>query len=485
MNFRRRWWVVGALLLLVLPWVLPISGQLVYVPGDAASVPALRFTFDPPVPEAGKPVLVSVTDTQPWSFVLLTVDGQPVTQVGDAVAGEGLWTWQWRFTVPQQPGYDLAFYHDCHTGCVERGRLAVGEEVGSGAADRLPTKLGVTFPNPERDWHGRSGWGVEVTYASQAEALYWGIDDLAARVALHQAQGLRVLARVDYDESQSVPPVGDYLALTEYLDYLRRLARDDRLEGIYGIIIGNEPNALSANGLSPESPVTPAWYARVFNGYGEEASRTDNAVQVIHAENPALRVLVAPVRGWSSDQDGERTYRRDVPWLNYMNTLVAFLDEATRAKAAAGIPMTAPDGFDVQAPGHPDVPEMAGHLRADEPRVDLRREAWDGAQAGFRIYRDWLEIINGYTTTRGLPVYIISTNTYDREAGVPPAQNYPPGWLTTAMEVIDAEPQVQALCWFLDDFPHDTQWDWFSLTRQPGLLVAAAEEFEALVRGGP
>ena len=54
-----------------------------------------------------------------------------------------------------------------------------------------------------------------------------------------------------------------------------------------------------------------------------------------------------------------------------------------------------------------------------------------------------------------------------------------------ATAVIDAEPQVQALCWFLDDFPHDTQWDWFSLTRQPGLLVAAAEEFDALVRGGP
>jgi hypothetical protein len=125
---------------------------------------------------------------------------------------------------------------------------------------------------------------------------------------------------------------------------------------------------------------------------------------------------------------------------------------------------------------------MAGHLRADGRGWTCAARL--GRRAGrFRIYRDWLE---NHQTVHDHPraaVYIISTNTYDREAGVPPAQNYPPGWLTTAMEVIDAEPQVQALCWFLDDFPHDTQWDWFSLTRQPGLMVAAAEEFEALVQG--
>jgi hypothetical protein len=76
---------------------------------------------------------------------------------------------------------------------------------------------------------------------ASAEALYWGIDDLAARV-VRIRPGLRVLVRVDYEESQSVPPVGDYLALTEYLDYLRRLARDDRLEGITGLSSATEPN---------------------------------------------------------------------------------------------------------------------------------------------------------------------------------------------------------------------------------------------------
>jgi hypothetical protein len=163
--------------------------------------------------------------------------------------------------------------------------------------------------------------------------------------------------------------------------------------------------------------------------------------------------------------------------------MVALLDAGARTKAADGIPLCAPDGFDVQAPGHPDAPEMAGHARAEEPRVALPREAWGGAQAGFRVYEDWLAIINAYATTQGLPVYIISTNTYDRETETPPAQNYPRGWLTTALEVVNAEPQIVALCWFLDDFPHSDQWDWFSLTKQPGRLVDAAEEFDALLRG--
>jgi hypothetical protein len=143
--------------------------------------------------------------------------------------------------------------------------------------------------------------------------------------------------------------------------------------------------------------------------------------------------------------------------------------------------MVGPDGFDVQAPGQPDAPEMAGTLRSDEPTTDLEREAWGGAQAGFRIYEDWMAIINAYPTTRGLPIYIVSTNTFDRQAGIPPAQNYPAGWLTAALGAINQEPQVAALVWFLDQFPHSDEWDWFSLTEQPGLLVYAAREFDALL----
>jgi hypothetical protein len=65
---------------------------------------------------------------------------------------------------------------------------------------------------------------------------------------------------------------------------------------------------------------------------------------------------------------------------------------------------------------------------------------------------------------------------------VKPAQNYPPGWLTAALDVVNREPQIAALCWYLDVFPHDDQWDFFSLTNPRGLMVNAAGEFDSLLR---
>ncbi len=466
-------------------WLLPISGQIVVVPGEDARLPWPRFRLDPLAPQPGEMVTAFVTDVEPWAFVMLTAAGEPATPVGEGVRTGDVWTWRWTFRAPEREAYDLVFYHDCHTGCVTRGRIAVGGERRAGRPVAIvPTKLGVVLPDLQRDWHGRSGWVVELAYARQAEADYWGVDDLAARVVAHRAKRLRVVVRVDYDQGQSIPPVGDYLALTEYLAFVARLASDDRLEEVYGYVVGADYNTRTANAMAPDRITTPAWYARLFSGYGEEVIRSDNVLGVLRAVNPGVRAIVGPVRPWSRDRDGERTYAVDVPWLNYMNTLVALLDESAQVKAEAGIPLMAPDGFDVQAPGRPDAPEMGGLARADEPRADLRREAWDGARIGFGVYRDWMAVINDYPTTRGAPIYVISTNTYDRDADVPPAQNYPAGWLTTALEVIDGEPQVVALCWFLDDFPHSDQWDWFSLAERPGRLVDAAEEFDALLQGG-
>ena len=229
--------------------------------------------------------------------------------------------------------------------------------------------------------------------------------------------------------------------------------------------------------------MTPQWYARVMNGYGEPVTHIDNAVQAIRAENPQMRVLVGPVRPWNGDQDGDRRYSPDVPWLNYMNTLVYALDHSARVKSEAGIPLAAPDGFALHTPGHPEAPELRGTPPEQEPRTDLRRDAWGGAQAGFRVYRDWLAIVNAYPSTRGLPVYITSTNTFVSQTGIPPAQNYPQGWLTAAMAEINEQPQVHALCWFLDaDRSGDARWNWFSLAERPGRLVYAAEEFDALLQ---
>ncbi len=477
---RKEWlhwgvWLLTAAALLGY-WLLPISGGVVVWQGESAPWPWPLIQLEPSMPRAGQPLTIRVTDEHPRVHVALTINGaaQPVSMWGKVA--EGRWGWTWEVIAPAASSYEVVFYSDCHEGCVERGRAQIGT-VATPTVPVTPTKLCVVFPNPERDWHNRSGWGVEVAYVKLADDPYWGLDGLAQRVYQDQAAGLRVLVRVDYAQGQSLPGEANYLELDDYLAYMRRLARDQRFrDGVYGYIIGADLNV-------GQTGVSPAWYARLFNGYGEAVSHSDNVVQTVRAENPTVRLLVGPVRPWCMDRDGEKRAAINVPWLNYMNTLAAALDEGGQAKAGAGIALARPDGFDIQAPGHPESPEMRGRSRAEEPRLDLARAEWKGAQAGFGVYRDWLTIINSYEGLAGLPVYIISTNTYDRESNIPPAQNYPQGWLSTAAAVIDGEPQVQALCWFMDDFPDTEEWDYFSLTRHPGRLVDAAEEFDRLLRG--
>ncbi len=482
----KHWRTLGLLLLLLAAlvgyWFLPINGQVMVLPG--ATAPSLvwpQMRVEPLSPQLGQPVTLEVTDDVAWANVRLTIDGQSIRLKDWHANPGGTWTWQWTWTDANVG--TLIFYHDCETGCIERGRMVLGNGTVPTPARLTPTKLGVVFASPSRDWRNRSGWDVELTYARLTEPAYWGVDDLTTRVQQANARGLRVLVRVDYAKGQSLPPTNDQLALSEYLQYLRRLARDDRLRPVYGYIIGSGFNASDANGLAPTAPVTPAWYARLFNGYGAPPAQSDNAVQAMRAENGQVRVLVGPVRPWSRDQNGERRAAIDVPWLNYMNTLVALVDETAQEKATAGVPFAAPGGFAVNAPGRPDAPELAGRPGSAEPRVDLRRAEWNGAEAGFRVYRDWLDIINAYPTTRGLPVYINSANTFAPGEGIVPAQNYPRGWLTSALDVIDQEPQVQSLVWFLDDdFSGDSRWDGFSLTKQVGRMKDASDEFDTLLK---
>lgn len=420
--------------------------------------------------------------------MLLTLDGQtvPVLDWRQNPGSTPTWTWRWRFEAPDDSGYDLRFFHDCDAGCLAWAQVRIGQPDADATlrVERAPTKLGVVWPNPDRDWHNRAAWAVELTYAAQAYDGYTP-DDLAGRVHRNARAGLRTLVRVDFDKGQTLPPAGDYLALERYVQYAARLARDARLRDAYAFIIGSGFNERGSNAQSPDRPVTPEWYARVFNGYGESVANTHNVVQAMRTAQAGVRILVGPVRPWNSDQDGARKHAIDAPWLNYMNTLVAAIDEAARAKADAGVPLAAPDGFALNAPGQPDAPELDASNAAEEPLTDLKRAEWNGAQAGFRVYRDWLSIINAYAATRGLPAYINAANTFTPERNAPPAQNYPKGWLTSALKAVNAEPQVQALCWFMDWLPGDPNWEPFSLTQRQGKLADADDEFGVLLRQGP
>ncbi len=483
-RILRAYWPLLLLAVLLTTIVFaPIHGQVVVTTSAVVTTSSLlpEWQFDPPWPQAGQTVTVSITDNVPWAHVLLAMDGKTLPLKDWTPNPNGTWTWRWSLNAVTAG--TLVFYHDCEMGCIERAHAILGSGAVRTPQPLMPTKLGVVFANPQRDWHGRSGWDLELTYARLSDQEYWGVDDLAARIAQASRNGLRVLVRVDYAKGQSLPPGNDLAGLSEYVQYVRRLARDARLHEVYAFIIGSGFNDKGSNSLTPAAPVTAEWYARLFNGYGQADNSSDNVVQAMRAENPWVRILVGPVRPWSRDQNGDRPYVIDVPWLNYMNTLAALLDQSAQQKAAAGIPFAGPDGFAVNAPGRPGAPELAGRSGADEPRTDLLRAEWNGAQAGFRIYQEWLDIINAYPTTRGLPVYITSANTFAPDSDTLPAQNYVRGWLTAALDTINHEPQVQALCWFLDDdFSRDTRWDSFSLSKRLNAMNEAADEFDALLR---
>jgi hypothetical protein len=470
---------------LVALWLLVPDGRIVVTGGEPTGQWP-RIEVEPAVPSPGATVALTVTDVVAWPHVALMADGRYVPIEPQAEPRPGVWSWRATLRAPDSPkAWDAAFYRDCHLGCVERGRLGLGgQRPAAPPRALLPTKLGVVFAAPERDWHGRQGWDVELLYCSSADDHpRWGLHGLAGVAGSAAAAGLRVLVRVAYDREQSLPPRDDEVALARYLGCVERAARDARLRDVYGWVIGSGYNAPGENARAEGRATTPEWYARVFNGYGLEPARTDNVVARLRAASPSARALVGPVAPWVEAADGGLKHAVDAPWLHYMNTLVAALDRSAREKAAAGVAAAGPDGFALQAPGRPDAPAALARP-AEEPRLDLPHPAWPGAQAGFRVYRDWLSVINRHAGTRGLPAYITATNTFAPGGGAPPAQSYPAGWLRAAAEEVAGEPQVQALIWFLDDPTGDGAWDFFSLTRRPGRLADAAAEFDRLLVGG-
>ncbi len=350
---RQLWgWVaLLAAFLLVLLWLLPIQGQVVLQTSNPSRTTLFpSIVLEPANPAPGSEVFVTVTDEVSWAHVKLTINGAPASFVDWAESKpDHRWRWQWRMRMPvTTEGIMVDFYHDCDTGCQRRGTVAMGDPPATTVALGPPTKLCVDFVDPNRDWHNRQGWVVDMTYmrlADDEDDTYWSVDALAARLAHAMRKGLRVLVRVEYDRNQTLPPTNDQLALSEYLAYLHRLAQDDRLAAVYAYVIGSSMNADDANQQAPGRPLTPAWVARIINGYGEDPLHNDNALAIIRAANPSIRVLVGPVRPWIRDQDVEPAYPLDVPWLNYMDALSASLDLGATAKAQAGIARARPMGL--------------------------------------------------------------------------------------------------------------------------------------------
>jgi len=218
---RWRWiWLGICIIGLAAIWLLPIQGQILIIGG--AEQPAVgvwpQIWADPPIVRPNEPITIYVRDNVPWAHVKLLIDGVEAARDGHYSAGGGPWTWRWQTQAPATAAYVATFYHSCQDGCIERGRVTFGNLAARQAPTPglSPTKLGVVFADPNRMWHGRTGWTVELTYVQrQTDDADFSIDGLARRTQAAARAGLRVLVRLAYDRSQALPPAGDELALEQ------------------------------------------------------------------------------------------------------------------------------------------------------------------------------------------------------------------------------------------------------------------------------
>jgi len=151
--------------------------------------------------------------------------------------------------------------------------------------------IGAHWTNNSRNWSGKSGWDIQLVYSSGVNQSTDpnGSNQVGNDVQSSHQSGRNVLARVDYAPGQSVPPTD--AARTTYVQFLQTICQDPRYnQNVWGYIIGNEYNKISEN--SGGTPVTPAWYARVFNGYDVPIGDTGNAYQFIKSFQPLAHVLV-------------------------------------------------------------------------------------------------------------------------------------------------------------------------------------------------
>jgi hypothetical protein len=287
-----------------------------------------------------------------------------------------------------------------------------------------------------------------------------------------------VLVRVDYAWRQALPPTGNEAARTEYVLFLQSICQDSIFrDNVFGYIIGNEPNLRAENEQMAAvwdagGRLTPDWYAKICIGYDLVPGDTGNAYSSIKTFQPNAWVLVGGVAPWSGESNSEPPDRwvRDEPWLNYFHAIC-------RRIASVGATIGRwPDGFAIHAYGRTGLPGTAGFTR-DEPHMDVPFGV-NGAQGGFRVYRDWTEIIDATGFPPTLPLFVTEANTLT--VG-PSSQTYPPGWFTEALrELRGAGPRYYALCWFVDDDPSDGWLD-ESLTNPRGNCVQANDEFNEAI----
>lgn len=331
--------------------------------------------------------------------------------------------------------------------------------------------IGAQWTNNGRNWAGKAGWDIELVYATNPSSGF-DLTTVGGRVQSAHAAGRNVLVRVDYAPGQSMPPEDNDADRTTYVNFLESVCKTPNYnQNAWGYIIGNEYNRTAENGGG--TPITPTWYARVFNGYNAPVGDTGNAYQFIKSYQPGAHVLVGPVGPYNSDagSDDGSHYTISMPWLDYFNEVCLNIHTGATNKGLAV------DGFAIHAYGRTG-PDGTANGGANEPHNDVQGGGWaTGAWAGFTVYKNWRDIIDDQKFPSA-PIWITETNT--DQGTNPPAQSnnsYPSGWYQQALgEISGAGARFWAVCWFVD-VDYGSGWTNDSLTDQTGKCAQANNDF--------
>ena len=323
--------------------------------------------------------------------------------------------------------------------------------------------LGVHFWDPART----PGYPVPTLFVEHVYTHPHGDHDpahwnaMAGRCTALRDAGHTVLLKVKYRVGIDQPRNDD--ELNEYLHGLEALA--PQFGGI-GVTFGNEPNW--KRNVDDDPSVSPAWMARVFNGYGTDPGSPWNALQVwrTHAGGRCRYYLTptGPYAPRSADVATEGVERS--PWAQWTAEFWRYSREAARVPWSRRF-----DGVVLHAYARvgPDGRANGGKL---EPWRDVRES--HGWRWGTNVLQTWQEALR----VAGLGRKPVVIGEYNARTDGPSSQTYPAGLLSNAFAYACSVfgPRMEGLAWFVDA-NGDGYWREEALADGVGAVAEADTDF--------
>lgn len=326
----------------------------------------------------------------------------------------------------------------------------------------------------------------------------FGFNAIKERVRTLQAKGtVDIWLRIDYAHDSrppgrnlTLPRTGDTGGLQRLLDFAVRVAADDVLGNVRGIICGNEPNSEHERSIpmadgSPSPPFYPWWVARCVYGHGRPDTETSNLYQYIktYARNPNMSVLAPAVAPWNAQTDGDMGSQAGDPYLPFPE-LCTKSDRTQFANPDRNYPCPPDDRPNLNAweryqfalawrsyrnNWHAPYEQVrfamhcysnvlqAADPKETEPDQHLRNVNWHNAYSGVRALDDFLYQI--YTASdmgsgpAAAPIVISEWNSLIGTASGPswPSENYPAGLMRNAVrKYIACQQNVMGFAAFVD-----------------------------------